>query len=90
MNSFRLLCQICNKSLEVVARDLEEQRYGYRVELMPLSNTEQPAVAAKKLGEDSPQPEDRFGKEDTIDKASDSDIIHHWFYRSKPDTRSSL
>lgn len=65
-----------NKSLEVVTRGVEDQRYGYDVELLPLSNTEQPALVAKQLGEDSPQ-EDRFGKEDNTDQASDLDIIHH-------------
>lgn len=65
------------KSLEVVTRGVEVQRYGYDVELLPLSNVEQPAVVAKQLAEDSPPPEDRFGKEDNLDQPASSDIIHH-------------
>lgn len=66
-----------NKSLEVVTRGVEDQRYGFDVELLPLSSTEQPAVASKKLGEDPLSPEDLLGKEDSTDQASDSNIIHH-------------
>lgn len=64
-----------NKSLEVVTRGVEDQRYGYDVELLPLSDTEQPA--AETLGEDSSSPEDIIGKDDIMDQASDSDTIHH-------------
>lgn len=71
------LWQKSNKSLEVVTRGVEDQRYGYDVELLPLLNTEQSAVAAEKLGEDSSSPEKRFGKEVNMDQASNSDIIHH-------------
>lgn len=71
------LWQKSNKSLEVVTRGVEDQRYGYDVELLPLLNTEQSAVAAEKLGEGSSSPEKRFGKEVNMDQASNSDIIHH-------------
>lgn len=66
-----------NKSLEVVTRGVGDQRYGYDVELLPLSSSEQPAVASKKLRDDSLSPEDRFGKEDSTERASNSNIIHH-------------
>lgn len=51
-------------------------QYGCGMKLLPLSNTEGPAMAAKKLGEDSPSPEDQFGKVGNMDQASDSNIIH--------------
>lgn len=66
-----------NKSLEVVTRGVEDQRYGFDVELLPLSSTEQPSMASNKPGEDSLSSEDLLGKKDSTDQASDSDIIHH-------------
>lgn len=66
-----------NKSLEVVTKGVEDQRYGFDVELLPLSSTGQPAEESKKRGEDSLPAEDLLGKEDKTDQASDSKIIHH-------------